>query len=94
MSSAALYASAAMACPHIEVGQGVCFGEVRAGATERSTELTSVVDTLRADARASVGSSPAADGSHSLYAAVIVKRVDEKTRAKTGLNDLLRNLDD
>jgi len=37
------------------------------------------------------GSLPAADGSHSLYAAVIVKRVDEKTRAKTGINELLRN---
>ena len=36
------------------------------------------------------GSLPASDGSHSLYCAVIVKRVDEKTRSKTGLNDLLR----
>ncbi|MGI9228306.1 MAG: 2,3,4,5-tetrahydropyridine-2,6-dicarboxylate N-succinyltransferase [Gammaproteobacteria bacterium] len=36
------------------------------------------------------GSLPAADGSHSLYCAVIVKQVDEKTRAKTSLNELLR----
>ena len=36
------------------------------------------------------GSLPAADGSHSLYAAVIVKRVDEKTRSKTSINELLR----
>ncbi len=36
------------------------------------------------------GSLPAADGSHSLYAAVIVKRVDDKTRAKTSINELLR----
>ncbi len=36
------------------------------------------------------GSLPAADGSHNLYAAVIVKRVDAKTRAKTAINDLLR----
>ena len=36
------------------------------------------------------GTLPAADGSHSLYAAVIVKRVDEKTRAKTSINELLR----
>jgi 2,3,4,5-tetrahydropyridine-2-carboxylate N-succinyltransferase len=36
------------------------------------------------------GSLPAADGSHSLYAAVIVKRVDAQTRAKTGINELLR----
>jgi len=39
------------------------------------------------------GSLPAADGSHSLYCAVIVKRVDEQTRAKTSLNELLRPAD-
>lgn len=38
------------------------------------------------------GSLPAQDGSHSLYAAIIVKRVDEKTRAKVDLNELLRDL--
>jgi 2,3,4,5-tetrahydropyridine-2-carboxylate N-succinyltransferase len=36
------------------------------------------------------GSLPAADGSHSLYCAVIVKRVDAQTRAKTAINELLR----
>lgn len=36
------------------------------------------------------GSLPAADGSHSLYAAIIVKRVDEKTRSRTSINELLR----
>ena len=36
------------------------------------------------------GSLPARDGTHSLYCAVIVKRVDAQTRAKTGINDLLR----
>ena len=36
------------------------------------------------------GSLPAPDGSHSLACAVIVKRVDAKTRAKTAINDLLR----
>jgi 2,3,4,5-tetrahydropyridine-2-carboxylate N-succinyltransferase len=39
------------------------------------------------------GSLPAADGTHSLYCAVIVKRVDEQTRAKTTLNELLRPTD-
>jgi 2,3,4,5-tetrahydropyridine-2-carboxylate N-succinyltransferase len=38
------------------------------------------------------GSIPAADGSHSLYCAVIVKKVDEKTRAKVGINELLRDI--
>ncbi len=36
------------------------------------------------------GSLPAADGTHSLYCAVIVKQVDAKTRAKTSINELLR----
>jgi 2,3,4,5-tetrahydropyridine-2-carboxylate N-succinyltransferase len=39
------------------------------------------------------GTLPARDGSHSLYCAVIVKRVDATTRAKTSLNDLLRDCD-
>jgi 2,3,4,5-tetrahydropyridine-2,6-dicarboxylate N-succinyltransferase len=36
------------------------------------------------------GSLPAADGSHSLCCAVIVKKVDAQTRAKTSINELLR----
>ncbi|MDT8320458.1 MAG: 2,3,4,5-tetrahydropyridine-2,6-dicarboxylate N-succinyltransferase [Xanthomonadales bacterium] len=39
------------------------------------------------------GSLPAADGSHSLYCAVIVKRVDEQTRARTSVNEILRHVD-
>jgi 2,3,4,5-tetrahydropyridine-2-carboxylate N-succinyltransferase len=38
------------------------------------------------------GNLPSEDGRYSLYCAVIVKRVDEKTRAKVGINDLLRNI--
>lgn len=37
------------------------------------------------------GNLPAKDGTHSLYCAVIVKQVDEQTRSKTGLNELLRD---
>jgi 2,3,4,5-tetrahydropyridine-2,6-dicarboxylate N-succinyltransferase len=37
------------------------------------------------------GSLPKGDGKYSLYAAIIVKRVDAQTRAKTSLNDLLRD---
>ena len=37
------------------------------------------------------GSLPKADGKYSLYCAIIVKRVDAQTRAKTSLNDLLRD---
>ncbi len=39
------------------------------------------------------GNLPSKDGTHSLYCAVIVKRVDAQTRAKTSLNDLLRTTD-
>src|SRR5277367_3442811 len=39
------------------------------------------------------GSLPSADGKYSLACAVIVKRVDAQTRAKTSLNELLRNTD-
>ena len=37
------------------------------------------------------GSLPSKDGSHSLYCAVIVKQVTPETRAKTSINDLLRD---
>jgi 2,3,4,5-tetrahydropyridine-2-carboxylate N-succinyltransferase len=39
------------------------------------------------------GNLPSADGKYSLYAAIIVKRVDAKTRAKTSINELLRATD-
>ena len=38
------------------------------------------------------GSIPSKDGSHSLYCAVIVKTVDDKTRSKVGINELLRSI--
>ena len=36
------------------------------------------------------GSLPSKDQKYSLYCAVIVKKVDEKTRSKVGINELLR----
>jgi 2,3,4,5-tetrahydropyridine-2,6-dicarboxylate N-succinyltransferase len=39
------------------------------------------------------GTIPAKDGSHSLYAAIIVKKVDAQTRAKIGINALLRSIE-
>jgi 2,3,4,5-tetrahydropyridine-2-carboxylate N-succinyltransferase len=38
------------------------------------------------------GNLPSKDGKYSLYCAVIVKRVDEKTRDKVGINELLRDI--
>lgn len=37
------------------------------------------------------GSLPKDDGRYSLYAAIVVKRVDAQTRAKTSINELLRD---
>lgn len=37
------------------------------------------------------GSLPSANGKYSLYAAIIVKKVDAQTRAKTAINELLRD---
>ncbi|WP_199609300.1 2,3,4,5-tetrahydropyridine-2,6-dicarboxylate N-succinyltransferase [Flocculibacter collagenilyticus] len=39
------------------------------------------------------GSLPSKDGTHSLYAAIIVKKVDAQTRAKVGVNALLRGVE-
>jgi 2,3,4,5-tetrahydropyridine-2,6-dicarboxylate N-succinyltransferase len=39
------------------------------------------------------GNLPSADGRYSLYCAVIVKKVDAQTRAKTSINELLRATD-
>ncbi len=39
------------------------------------------------------GNLPSKDGRYSLYAAIIVKKVDAKTRAKVGINALLRSVE-
>jgi 2,3,4,5-tetrahydropyridine-2-carboxylate N-succinyltransferase len=71
------------------IGMGVFIGQ----STRIYDRATKTISYGRIPAGSVVvaGSLPAADGSHSLYAAVIVKRVDEKTRAKTSINELLRS---
>lgn len=39
------------------------------------------------------GNLPSKDGKYSLYCAVIVKKVDAKTRSKVGINELLRTIE-
>jgi 2,3,4,5-tetrahydropyridine-2-carboxylate N-succinyltransferase len=70
------------------IGMGVYIGQ----STRIYDRATGSVSYGRVPAGSVVvsGSLPAGDGSHSLYCAVIVKRVDAKTRAKTSLNELLR----
>jgi 2,3,4,5-tetrahydropyridine-2-carboxylate N-succinyltransferase len=38
------------------------------------------------------GNLPSSDGKYSLYCAVIVKQVDDRTRSKVGINELLRDI--
>ncbi|WP_338039626.1 2,3,4,5-tetrahydropyridine-2,6-dicarboxylate N-succinyltransferase [Luteibacter jiangsuensis] len=73
------------------IGMGVFLGQ----STRIYNRATGEVSYGRIPAGSVVvsGSLPAKDGSHSLYAAVIVKQVDEKTRSKTGINELLRSGD-
>ena len=40
------------------------------------------------------GALPSKDGTHSLYAAIIVKKVDKQTHEKVGINALLRSIDE
>ena len=72
------------------IGMGVFIGQ----STRIYDRATKTVSYGRVPAGSVVvsGSLPAADGSHSLYCAVIVKQVDEKTRSKTSVNELLRGV--
>jgi 2,3,4,5-tetrahydropyridine-2-carboxylate N-succinyltransferase len=70
------------------LGMGVYIGQ----STKIYNRATGEVSYGRVPAGSVVvaGNLPSADGKYSLYCAVIVKQVDAKTRAKTGINDLLR----
>jgi len=70
------------------IGMGVFIGQ----STRIYNRATGQVSYGRVPAGSVVvsGSLPSADGKYSLYCAVIVKQVDEKTRSKTSVNDLLR----
>ena len=70
------------------IGMGVFIGQ----STRIYNRETGEIITGRVPAGSVVvaGSLPAKDGSHSLNAAIIVKQVDEKTRSKTSVNELLR----
>ncbi|MFU8831607.1 MAG: 2,3,4,5-tetrahydropyridine-2,6-dicarboxylate N-succinyltransferase [Wenzhouxiangella sp.] len=71
------------------IGMGVFLGQ----STRIYNRATGEIHTGRVPAGSVVvaGSLPAADGTHSLYAAIIVKQVDEKTRSRTSVNELLRS---
>jgi len=77
----------------VEEGAVVSMGVFIGQSTKILDRATGEVTYGRVPAGAVVvpGSLPSKDGSHSLYCAVIVKRVDAQTRAKTSLNELLRD---
>ena len=77
---------------HSVIGMGVFLGQ----STRVYNRATGEVSYGRVPPYSVVvsGQLPAADGSHSLYCAVIVKQVDAKTRSKTSVNELLRGLAD
>ena len=79
----------------VEQGAVISMGVYIGQSTRIYDRETGAVTQGRVPAGAVVvpGSLPAKDGSHSLYAAVIVKRVDAQTRAKTSINELLRATD-
>ncbi|MCT6881844.1 MAG: 2,3,4,5-tetrahydropyridine-2,6-dicarboxylate N-succinyltransferase, partial [Snodgrassella alvi] len=72
------------------ISMGVFIGQSTKIYDRESGEIT--YDRVPAGSVVVSGSLPAKDGSHSLYCAVIVKKVDAKTRAKTSVNELLRGI--
>ncbi len=76
----------------IEKGSVISMGVFIGQSTRIYNRVTGDVTYGRVPAGSVVvpGNLPSKDGSHSLYAAIIVKQVDEKTRAKTSINELLR----
>lgn len=78
----------------VERGSVVSMGVFLGQSTKIYNRLTGEISYGRIPAGSVVvaGSLPSEDKSHSLYCAVIVKQVDEKTRAKVSINELLRDI--
>ena len=79
----------------MEEGSVVSMGVYIGKSTKIYNRMTGEISYGRIPAGAVVvsGNLPAKDGSHSLYCAVIIKQVDERTRSKVGINELLRDTD-
>jgi 2,3,4,5-tetrahydropyridine-2-carboxylate N-succinyltransferase len=76
----------------VEAGSVIAMGVFISQSTKIYDRTTGAVLQGRVPAGSVVvsGSLPSADGRYSLYCAVIVKKVDAQTRAKTSINELLR----
>jgi 2,3,4,5-tetrahydropyridine-2-carboxylate N-succinyltransferase len=79
----------------VEAGSVISMGVFLGQSTRIYDRTTGSISQGRVPAGSVVvsGTLPAADGRYSLYCAVIVKRVDAQTRAKTSINELLRSAD-
>lgn len=77
----------------VERGSVVSMGVYIGQSTKIYNRMTGEVTYGRVPAGSVVvpGALPAADGSHSLYCAIIIKQVDDKTRGRVSLNELLRD---
>ncbi len=78
----------------VEQGSVISMGVYLGQSTKIFNRLTGEITYGRIPAGSVVvsGNLPSKDGSYSLYCAVIVKQVDEKTRGKVGINELLRDI--
>jgi 2,3,4,5-tetrahydropyridine-2-carboxylate N-succinyltransferase len=76
----------------VERGSVISMGVFIGQSTKIYNRITGEISYGRIPAGSVVvaGNLPSKDGLYSLYCAVIVKQVDEKTRAKVSLNELLR----
>ncbi|MEE7628006.1 2,3,4,5-tetrahydropyridine-2,6-dicarboxylate N-succinyltransferase [Methylobacter sp. Wu8] len=77
----------------VEEGSVISMGVYIGQSTKIYNRMTGEISYGRIPAGSVVvsGNLPSADGKYSLYCAVIIKQVDEKTRGKTGINELLRD---
>ena len=77
----------------VETGAVLAMGVFIGASTKIVDRATGAVSRGRVPAGSVVvpGSLPGAAGAPALYCAVIVKRVDERTRARTSINELLRD---
>ncbi|NOQ34792.1 MAG: 2,3,4,5-tetrahydropyridine-2,6-dicarboxylate N-succinyltransferase [Methylococcaceae bacterium] len=77
----------------VEEGSVISMGVYIGQSTKIFNRMTGEITFGRIPAGSVVvsGNLPSKDGTHSLYCAVIIKQVDERTRSKTGINELLRD---
>jgi len=78
----------------VEEGSVISMGVYISQSTRIFNRMTGEISYGRIPAGSVVvsGNLPSKDGTYSLYCAIIVKQVDEKTRGKVGINELLRDI--